>query len=126
MGATQEQQEIVVGATQEQEIPASPSLGLIAFIAGWPLCVLLAGGYFAKQYVSNAIEEGLASRPRIAVIDTDAMIAAQDSALPADERLKRGSKKINETVQRLRDASYLVIESHQVLSAPEATRVPTP
>ncbi|HOV56369.1 MAG TPA: hypothetical protein PLN91_00660 [Rhodanobacteraceae bacterium] len=88
--------------------------------------LLLLGGvaaYFGNQRL-KALEDELALRPRVAIIDTDALITAERGQSKDAAAFDRGFAKANETISRLRDAGFLVIDRQYVKAAPDAIAVP--
>lgn len=109
-------------ATEQPEVAQSPNLGKRNFTLRDVLLAIALISSAASLY-SNYITNKADDNSKIIIVDFPKIISAYPAGASVEE-VERLMVRTNESIVRLRDAGYMVLDSSVVLAAPEYLYLP--
>lgn len=102
------------------EVGTSKPSGLATWLAAGALAVSVIAGYFLHDRVSSLEEHAAGSD--VLIVDIGQMATMYPSGASQSE-LDDMIVRVNEVLQRLSEAGYIIIDRQQVLTAPQENRL---
>ena len=105
-----------VGQSKDaQKLPLKAYL----LIGAWTLMVSAISGWFVWNQVTTKMEEELALRPRVVVIDSFSWIKSAGTGDTTETKYENGARALNKAIKKLRAQNVLVLEKSTTVTAPQ-------
>lgn len=98
----------------------------ILLMGAWSVLLCVITGWVVWSRLKTTLDDELALRPRVVVIDSFAWIKSAGTGSTTDERYENGARALHEALAKLRSQGVLVIEKSATPVVPENVLVKTP
>ena len=98
----------------------------ILLMGAWSLFLCLITGLVVWSRLNATLEQELALRPRVVVIDSFGWIRSAGSGSTTQERYENGARALHEAIAKLKSEGVLVVEKSATPSVPDNVLIKTP